>query len=54
MGWENAMAAEAMATGGASMAANLTKGGAAEDGAEVVEKTGVLNTLKKARPRGIC
>ena len=42
------MAAEAMATGGASMAANLTKEGLLKTGAEVVEKTGVLNTLSKA------
>ena len=42
------MAAEAMATGGASVAANLTKEGLLKTGAEVVEKTGVLNTLSKA------
>ena len=42
------MAAEAMATGGASMATNLTKEGLLKTGAEVVEKTGVLNTLSKA------
>lgn len=42
------MAAEAMATGGASAAASLTKEGILKTGAEVVEKTGVLNTLSKA------
>ena len=42
------MAAEAMATGGASAAASLTKEGLLKTGAEVVEKTGVLNTLSKA------
>lgn len=42
------MAAEAALTGGASMAANLTKEGLLKTGAEVVEKTGVLNTLSKA------
>ena len=42
------MAAEAAVTGGASMAANLTKEGLLKTGAEVVEKSGVLNTLSKA------
>ena len=42
------MAATAMATGGASAAASLTKGGLMKTGAEVVEKSGVLNSLSKA------
>ena len=42
------MAATAMATGGASAAASLTKEGLMKTGAEVVEKSGVLNSLSKA------
>lgn len=42
------MAAEALATGGASAAAALTKEGLLKTGAEVVEKSGVLNKLSKA------
>lgn len=41
------MAAEAMITGGASAAASVTKEGLLKKGAEVVERTGVLNTLNK-------
>lgn len=42
------MAATAMATGGASAAASLTKEGLMKTGAEVVEKSGVLNSLSQA------
>ena len=42
------MAATAMATGGASAAASLTKEGLMKTGAEVVEKSGVLNSLSRA------
>ena len=42
------MAAEAALTGGASAAAALTKEGLLKTGAEVVEKSGVLNTLGQA------
>lgn len=42
------MAAEALATGGASVAAALTKEGLLKKGAEVIGKSGVLNTLSKA------
>ena len=42
------MAATAMATGGASAAAALTKEGLLKKGAEVVEKSGVLNSMSQA------
>ena len=42
------MAATAMVTGGASAAAALTKEGLLKTGAEVVEKSGVLNTMSQA------
>lgn len=42
------MAATAMATGGASAAASLTKEGLMKTGAEVVEKSDVLNSLSQA------
>ena len=42
------MAATAMATGGASAAAALTKEGLLKTGAEVVEKSGVLNSMSQA------
>ena len=42
------MAATAMVTGGASAAAALTKEGLLKTGAEVVEKSGVLNSMSQA------
>ena len=42
------MAATAMLTGGASSAAALTKEGLLKTGAEVVEKSGVLNSMSQA------
>lgn len=42
------MAATAMVTGGASAAAALTKEGLLKKGAEVVEKSGVLNSMSQA------
>lgn len=48
MGNATPMAATAMATGGASAAASLTKEGLMKTGAEVVEKSGVLNSLSQA------
>nr|DAR58745.1 MAG TPA: hypothetical protein [Bacteriophage sp.] len=42
------MAAEAALTGGASAAAALTKEGLLKTGAEVVEKSGVLNSMSQA------
>lgn len=42
------MAVTAMATGGASAVASLTKEGLMKTGAEVVEKSGVLNSLSQA------
>lgn len=42
------MAATAMATGGASAAAALTKEGLLKKGAEVVEQSGVLNSMSQA------
>lgn len=42
------MAVEAALTGGASAAAALTKGGLLKKGAEVVEKSGVLNSISQA------